>query len=83
MHAPSFPSVDQYGGVLAESYKLDPGLPPYITAAIVLVWLVAVGGAVAIILYRRAIRRERRRPPARVADPDQPAIGPGNDIEPW
>ena len=64
--------------MLAESYKLDPGLPPWITAAMVLAWLAVVAGAVAIVLYRRTLRRERRRPAARVAEPDQPAIGPAD-----
>ena len=72
--------------MIAESYKLDPGIPPWIVAAMVLGWLVVVAGAVGIFLYRRGARREQRRPPVRVSDPDRPAIGRRTDVEdvePW
>ena len=63
--------------LLAESYRLDPGLPPWITAAMILAWLVVVGGAVAIFLYRRAVRREQQRTSrVRVAEPELPELGP-------
>src|SRR4051794_19413608 len=68
--------------VLAESYKLDPGLPPWITAAMVLAWLVVVGAAGAIVLCRRAAGGElRRQRPVRPAEPDRPELPSAADVQ--
>src|SRR3954468_7972335 len=75
--------------LLAENLPLDPGIPPWITAAFVAAWLGMIVLAVAIWSRRRAYRRARRDERARsttahrAAPPDDRQLGPGKDLEVW
>lgn len=62
-------------------------LPWYFGAAALVLWLAAVGGVVVVLRIRLRGRAERRRRPAprseRRHPPDDRALGPGTDVEPW
>ena len=75
--------------VLAENLPLDPGIPPWMTAAFIAVWLAIVVMAWLLWQRRRANRRMRREEQVRstaarrTTPPDDRQLGPGKDVEIW
>ena len=74
--------------MLAESLRLDPGIPPWMVFAMVAAWLAIVVMAVSLWRYRRAARRaqgpQTAGPRARPAPPPEDRqLGPGKDVEVW
>ena len=71
--------------ILAENLRLDPGIPPWMAFAMLVVWLALVVAAVSLWRYRRASRRAAAtdtRARASAARDDH-ALGPGTDVERW
>lgn len=76
--------------LLAENLRLDPGIPPWMAFAMLVVWLALVVAAVSLWRYRRASRRAAAASSAAAGSRARPApppedrqLGPGTDLERW